>query len=381
MELVLNLSMMRNSTILKQLTLCLTLLMVAQLMSQEKKGTFKDPEDGAIDMSAWLAKKIGFLAVPVLITEPAIGYGGGLNLMFFHSSLEEKQGPPSISGVVGGYTESDSWFAGGYHLGYWKEDAIRYVGALFKTDLNIDYYSSRIQLEDPIIFNLDSWILFQKLTFRLKESNFFLGGQYVFVSANNSFEFPVDLPEFIGTSFESQLSELGFVGTFDTRDNVFSPETGWYLESVLSYSDEWMGGEALYGRFNFDVRYHHNFSDKWLGALRLVSSHATSDTPFWATPFVDLRGVPAMKIQSNQVNSLEGQIDYKINRRWSADLFGGYGLAYKDLSSFNEGFDIVNFGGGFRYLLARQFGMKAGMDFGWSNDSDFAFYFVVGHAW
>ena len=43
-----------------------------------------DPDDGGIDMSRWLLEHKGFLPVPIIISDPAVGYGGGLALVFFH---------------------------------------------------------------------------------------------------------------------------------------------------------------------------------------------------------------------------------------------------------------------------------------------------------
>ncbi|MGF6545404.1 hypothetical protein [Paraburkholderia youngii] len=37
--------------------------------------SFTDPEDGKLDMSDFLIKYKGALPVPVVITEPAVGYG------------------------------------------------------------------------------------------------------------------------------------------------------------------------------------------------------------------------------------------------------------------------------------------------------------------
>ena len=42
----------------------------------------RDPDDGALDMSAFLATSHGFLPVATLITEPALGVGGALGLAF-----------------------------------------------------------------------------------------------------------------------------------------------------------------------------------------------------------------------------------------------------------------------------------------------------------
>ncbi|MEH6471882.1 MAG: hypothetical protein V7752_11575 [Halopseudomonas sp.] len=43
-----------------------------------------DPKDGLFDTRQFLASKSGFLPVPIIITEPAVGYGAGTALAFFH---------------------------------------------------------------------------------------------------------------------------------------------------------------------------------------------------------------------------------------------------------------------------------------------------------
>ena len=119
---------------------------------------FIDPKDGKFDASDWLLHHRGFLPVPIIVTEPAIGYGGGAALLFFHHSLDEKIAqqqidtgetvngkkvkllPPSISGAFGFKTENDTWLTGGFHFGSWKEDRIRYIGGLAKASVNIAYY-------------------------------------------------------------------------------------------------------------------------------------------------------------------------------------------------------------------------------------------------
>ena len=47
-----------------------------QIGEEKKKLSFKDPEDGAIDLSQFLLEANGVLPVLIPITEPAVGYGG-----------------------------------------------------------------------------------------------------------------------------------------------------------------------------------------------------------------------------------------------------------------------------------------------------------------
>jgi hypothetical protein len=74
------------------------------LNAQEKKksfSTFRDSLDNKIDISDWLVNNKGVLLMPTIITEHAVGYGGALAALYFHSSYSAKKGPPSISGVFG----------------------------------------------------------------------------------------------------------------------------------------------------------------------------------------------------------------------------------------------------------------------------------------
>ena len=88
---------------------------------------FIDPKDVALDTSNWLVDRKGFLPIPLIITEPAVGFGLGAGLVFFHESKDTKEEdkqeekpdddemlslPPSISAyritdACGGLNETD----------------------------------------------------------------------------------------------------------------------------------------------------------------------------------------------------------------------------------------------------------------------------------
>jgi hypothetical protein len=70
-------------------TLAIVLLLANVQALSEERGLFTDPEDGAFDASEWLLDRKGFLPVPIIITEPAIGYGGGAVLLFFRESIRQ----------------------------------------------------------------------------------------------------------------------------------------------------------------------------------------------------------------------------------------------------------------------------------------------------
>ncbi len=361
-------------------------LNLINLNAQEKSGflsSFRDSLDNKIDISDWLVNKKGVLLMPTFITEPAVGYGGALAALYFHSSYSAKKGPPSISGVLGAYTQNGTWAAGLLHAGFWKNDRIRYLGVAARTYVNLGFYGSgNLGLLDieSVNLNLDAWLLVQRIKFRLGETNLFLGGQYLLFDTYNTFDTPIDIPYFTGNEFSSTLSEVSLKFELDSRNSVFSPSKGLFLGLSTSYSDTWLGGDALYGRIALTLIGYIPANDKVFVGLRHESIYSLGDVPFYARPIVNMRGAPLMKYQNSNTTLIEAEVDWNFYNRWTVLGFTGLGNAFENFNDFNEGKSVTTIGSGFRYLLARKLRTNMGMDFALSND-DFAFYVVFGTAW
>ena len=109
-----------------------------------------DPDDGQFDLSDYLLKYRGLLSVPIIVTEPALGYGGGLAALWFKESLPDagargvaqtgKQAPPAIGALAAFRTQNGS--SGGF-AGYFTPlagDRYRVLGGIGKVGLDLDYY-------------------------------------------------------------------------------------------------------------------------------------------------------------------------------------------------------------------------------------------------
>jgi hypothetical protein len=149
---------------MKYFTLILISIIIminTEILAQDqvkKISAFRDSTDNAYDISTWLINKKGILLVPTIITEPATGYGAALGAVYFHSSYSEKNGPPSMSGVFGGATQNGTWMAALFHVGYWKQDRLRYMGGIIRTNANLGFYGSgysAILANEPVNLNLD----------------------------------------------------------------------------------------------------------------------------------------------------------------------------------------------------------------------------------
>ena len=363
---------------------------------------FIDPHDSKFDASDWLLNKKGFLPVPIIVTEPAVGYGAGAALLFFHAkrgkqSLEHadlrfKQNndqkkpslPPSISGLVGLGTENGTWAAGGFHFGSWKHDRMRYTGGVVYPSVNLTFYGTgdRPIIERGLAYNLEGWFLFQELVFRIKNSNFFLGPRFIYYNADSAFDLKLPIEGLDPWQFSVKSYGLGLEAAYDSRDNIFTPNSGIRadISSMYFSVDGEITGSRDYRMTDANAKFYWPLFSNIVLGWRLRGGFGSGDIPFYALPFIDLRGIPAMRYQGENVLVTELETRWNVNDRWSLVFFGGVGATADSVGDFNDSEDRWAGGGGFRYLIARLLGLYTGIDIA-RGPEDWVFYIQTGSAW
>ncbi|MFD1293984.1 hypothetical protein ACFQ5N_09065 [Lutibacter holmesii] len=379
---------------------CITLVLVIStnsilaqntksLPNKTSKISFKDSIDGAFDISEFLLEPEGFLPVPIIITEPALGYGGGLAALFLTPQKKEYDipVPPNISGIIGLGTSNKTWMAALFHFHVWGPDKIRYFGMIAKPNINIKYYGNNNDFlsKNPVEFNLDAWYLLQRVNVRIAKTNLFLGGSYIYFKGNTKFDPFPNNPIFekllADLNGKSTISMIRPMANFDSRDNIFTPINGINSGIEFSYNATWLGADNTYHQINPYFIGYKKITENISSAIRFDGNFMFGDAPFYAKPFINLRGVPAMKYQSDNTMLIETEWKFNVYNRWSLNFFTGTGKAFQSFNEFNPAIWVYNYGLGFRYTLSKLFGIDAGIDFAWSNNKDFAFTIVFGSAW
>jgi hypothetical protein len=347
---------------------------------------FKDKEDGALDLSEHLLTHSGFLPMPILITEPALGYGAGLGLLFFDESIAEKGGrskakgerfsPPNIAAVGGFKTENGSYGGGAGYFGSTDGDRYRYLGAIATANLNLDYYGTNAK---SFRFNLDSPVVMLQGLARIHNSDWFVGARYQYVGTTVSFANAIPT-ELVSPTLNADIGRLSLIVDYDSRDNLFSPANGTYMELNLAVARPNLGSSRNFNTQELRVfHYLPLLSDVTLG-LRADLKLSSGDIPFFAKPYVTLRGVPAMRYQDQNAVVTETEVSYNLNSRWSLIGFGGVGKAYGQRNKLSEAETVTAGGAGFRYLISRKLGLRAGLDVAHSPIGN-TVYIQVGSAW
>ncbi|MFZ9032215.1 MAG: BamA/TamA family outer membrane protein [Robiginitalea sp.] len=356
---------------------------------EKKKLSFKDPEDGAIDLSQFLLEAYGVLPVLIPITEPAVGYGGGAALLYFHNRKKKYDTyvPPSVSGIAGLYTENKTWGAGAFHRHIFGENRVRTMTAVFKPDVRIDYYGNNnpILRDNPVGIQMDSWVVLQKAEVRLGDSKWYAGATYTYFDTKVSFDTipgrPIinEILKRLNTS--SRISAIRPGVAYDSRNNAFTPTRGLLGEVTVNISAQWLGSSDNFSTLHTDLFSYLPVSERLGSAWRFQGSYLLGDAPFYAYPFISLRGIPAMRYQGSNTLVAETEWTYNVYKRWSVLGFTGVGNAFSDFGRFGDGDVAWNLGTGFRYKIARLLGVNMGMDFAWGNGEEFAFYIVFGTSW
>lgn len=362
---------------------------------------FIDPRDGMFDVSHWLAERKGFFPIPIIITEPAVGFGLGAGLLFLHDPLAGKTEagetfdpqnidqkgriiPPSVSGLFGGYTENDSWFVGGAHLGIWKNDRIRYTGALAQASVNLKFFGldgGTGPSSNGFGFNIEPTILFQELKFRLKDSDFFAGINYLLLDSSVEFDLSDLLPtEIPSPKFDSRSASVSLLLDYDSRDTLFTPSNGLSAGLRASFYREAFGSDEEFEKYKAYAKFFTMLTDTLVLGLRGEFDTLDGEAAFYEYPFINLRGIPAFRYQGETVTVGEAEFRWNFTTRWSLILFGGVGRA-QSIDALTPADDTVYTKGiGFRYFIARRFGAHAGVDVA-EGPEDTAVYLTFGQAW
>ncbi|SCU80876.1 Outer membrane protein/protective antigen OMA87 [Cupriavidus necator] len=365
---------------------CGTAFGQAEAPAEKKPLSFFDPEDGKLDMSDFLLNHKGALPVPTIITEPAVGYGAGLGLMFFSQSMAEAAAsakesgkgpaPPNITGIGGAYTENGTWGAGVAHFHTWDGDRYRYLGAIAKVDANLDYYGLQNQAR---AYELRGVFLVQQLLVRIADTRWYVGPRYVYFDSTATFKFG-DAGELGSFDRTQRIGKAGLVLDYDSRDNIFYPSRGSYAELEAQFARAGFGSTQSFNMYNARGFTWLPLARTVILGLRADTRFSTGDVPFYALPFVDLRGVQKGRYQDRNALAAEMELRWDVTPRWSLLGFTGVGKAYGRWHDFSDASTIYSVGAGFRYMIARKLGVSIGLDVAHSKGQN-AFYIQVGSAW
>lgn len=373
---------------------CFFMLFAAPLAADSDEPSKE--EDKAAKARPWYKN---FVPIPIIITEPAIGEGLGIGIGYFHPAKTRnvyeprtienantvrdvsvsKKAPPTVTGAFGAVTNNGTWAGGFGHMNSFRNDTIRYMGAAAYANIIAKFYV----FDRPFEFNLEGLLIYQDVKFRLRQSNWFLGVGLSYMDATNAFK--ISPPEIVGADRDLLASDFRDIGLkaramYETRDDSLMPSTGRLIDLSVTRNDDDLGGDYNYTTSKFKLLSFHQLHQRFVLGLRAEYSTVSGKPPFYAVPWVTLRGIPAMRFQGEDVVVGEVEGRFNFNDNWAMIGFWGKGWTNTRLPEAETQEDITAWGLGGRYKLLKDQNVWVGLDYAFGPE-DNVYYVQVGHAW
>ncbi|HAA24383.1 MAG TPA: hypothetical protein DCR93_08495 [Cytophagales bacterium] len=181
------------------------------------------------------------------------------------------------------------------------------------------------------------------------------------------------------------VSAFGLVANYDTRDNIFWPKAGTFLEVASLVHAPWTGSDYRYRRLSVDASQF--FTLPWWDH-RLALNYWT-DLTFGDPPFNDMamlggpkkmRGLYQGRYLDKQLMMLQAEYRLPIVWRFRAVAFGSIGGVASELSEFAQVPLRYTYGAGLRFLMDKTNQVNIRFDVGFDPEGVPAYYLTVGEA-
>jgi hypothetical protein len=272
------------------------------------------------------SKSSPWFVAPLLSSDPKISTAAGALVGYIHEFDEES--PPSIFGVTGTYSTTDSWYLGVFAKTHFGRDKHRLTAALAIGQIRNDY--SDFLGSGLDVQTTDDLTLYALRYVSRVHGHWYLGPQFIStnyaISGDNFLS--GEIIEQIGlTGFKS--NGLGLLVQYDSRDNQYSPSTGQVFEAHNIAFREALGGEVSFDAYTADYQYYLPHGKGHVLALH-VKGRWTHNAPPSGYSSVDLRGYTRGQYLSPHMTYAEVDERFLITKKWGIAAFAGIAGLYGD---------------------------------------------------
>lgn len=327
-----------------------------------------------------------WLAVPIPVSNPTVGTGLQMVLMYLHPKHPGDEAAPSTTSGLGAiYTNTGSWFAGAFHQDSWDHDRYRFTGFIGSGELQLRYYgvgSGSPLASAPLDYALGVSVLLSELQVRIPATDhWYAGMRYVYTRSEIVFDLATLIPGLPPTEINIPLRSagLGVLLSYDSRDDNYYPTRGQYWQiGWTDFSETWGGDVNFDKSINF-YNYYHSFNARTLLALRTRLEVTSDSAPFFFLSVLEMRGFARDRYLDNTTLSVHAEARHKLATRWGVVAFTEAGWFADSFTGLADSRTIVSYGAGLRWQPTRDKSLNLGIDAAISSD-DRAVYLKIGEA-
>lgn len=317
-----------------------------------------------------------WLLVPTFSLNPKLGGAFGAMAGYIHYFDEKSR--PSMFGLAGQYTTTQSVIASVFGKTSWDEDQHRanllLAGGNIRNDYD-DYLGSGV----PLKTNDELKALVGRYLYRTY-GDWFVGvqGSYTNYQLLGDSAFDEQVLDVLGLQgFTS--GGVGLMIYHDSRDQEGSPQKGFLLNVNNIAYREWIAGGNDFDVYRVDYRGFLGHGDGNVLAVR-QNNQFTSDAPPSAFAPVQLRGYKMGQYLGEYMSSLEVEERYRWSDRWTSTLFVGTAILYGS-GVTGSGYDNLypDVGAGVQFLLKKKEGIVINLEVAAGKESNYGIYIKLGY--
>lgn len=351
---------------------CILLFMHSTIFAQKSDSAATQTENkDTTESTFWKKHNVKFAAMPMVNYDPSLGWNmAAMANAFFKVSPADTISPLSMVMAMVGYTSNKTkYWAVGSKL-YLNKDNYRITMGYGDASVNFQYYD---EIGGSFIdFNTLHGLFLIEVQRRVYK-RWYLGLRYAKRETTTTFD---GQP----SGEITNMSNMGFVISHDTRDFIYNPSHGDYLNIKTGFYRDFLGSDYTFENIDFDYTKFFNISDHKVVAARVTALIATGDVPFEGQNVVgreDIRGYTDGKHRANQVYDIQGEYRWNFYKKWGMVAFGGVAVAVDSPSDITFDGLLPAVGVGIRFMAIPSEKINIGIDIAKGID-DYGIYFRIG---
>ena len=265
-----------------------------------------------------------WLLAPTISSDPKLGSAVGF--MGAYLKKFDDESPASMFGVMGSYSDTDSFFYGAFARSFFDSDKQRITALIMGGKVNNnfeDFLGSGVPVSTTD--DIDVAVL---RYYRLYKNNWYLGFQMV--STNYSIiaddALSSEIIDIIGLTGH-RSNGLGLAVNYDTRDNQNSAASGMSFQFDNIAYRESFGGDVSFDAYTADYAAFLSHGNGHVTGIH-TKGRWTHDAPTSGYSSIELRGYVRGEYLAPHMTLIEIDERIKIRERWGATLSAGAAWLY-----------------------------------------------------
>jgi hypothetical protein len=314
--------------------------------------------------------------LPTFSVSPKLGASLGAMVGYMHYFDEKSR--PSMFGVSGQYTSTDSAIVAAFAQASFDEDRQRVVGMAaggrVKNDYD-DYLGSGV----PLHSTGELSAVLGRYLYRV-HGDWFLGVQAMYTNFYLVGDKAFDQAIIDGLGLQGFNSGgVGLAAYYDSRDNERVPTRGWLVNANNTAFRDWIAGSNNFDVYRLDARTFLQHGGRNVLALRQYNQW-TVDAPASALASIQLRGYKQGQYLGKNMASLELEERYRLAEKWTATGYVGVACLYGESKSCGDSdsqFPAAALG--VQYILREKEGIVLNTEYAVGKSGNYGVYMKLGY--